>query len=81
MRASKDPIGPNNDAAITQAAVIADQIVCAWGTHGAFMQRGAFVKGLLDQTGKPLSHLGLSKDGHPKHPLYIAYSQKPVLWT
>ena len=81
MRASKDPIGPNNDAAITQAAVIADQIVCAWGTHGAFMERGAFVKGLLDQTGKPLSHLGLSKDGHPKHPLYIAYSQKPVLWT
>jgi len=45
------------------------------------MERGAFVKGLLDQTGKPLSHLGLSKDGHPKHPLYIAYSQKPVLWT
>lgn len=81
MRAATDPIGPNNDTAITEAAGTADQIVCAWGTHGAFLERGAFVKGLLDQTGKPLSHLGLSKDGHPKHPLYIAYSQKPILWT
>ena len=81
MCAATDPIGPNHDTAITGAAGTADQIVCAWGTHGAFLERGAFVKGLLDQTGKPLSHLGLSKDGHPKHPLYIAYSQKPILWT
>jgi pimeloyl-ACP methyl ester carboxylesterase len=26
----------------------------------------------------PLTHLGLSKDGHPKHPLYIGYAVQPV---
>ena len=31
-------------------------------------------------TDAPLYHLGLSKAGHPKHPLYIAYSQQPMLW-
>jgi hypothetical protein len=25
--------------------------------------------------------LGLSKAGHPKHPLYIAYTQQPEVWT
>jgi hypothetical protein len=25
-------------------------------------------------------HLGLSKDGHPKHPLYIGYAVQPVPW-
>jgi hypothetical protein len=27
-----------------------------------------------------LTHLGLSKDGHPKHPLYIGYAVQPVPW-
>jgi len=35
---------------------------------------------LLRHTGRDLFHLGLSKAGHPKHPLYIAYTQKPELW-
>jgi hypothetical protein len=28
----------------------------------------------------PVFHLGLTKAGHPKHPLYIAYTQQPELW-
>ena len=46
-----------------------------------------WIDGLLDageeyykQTGQPLYSLGLSKHGHPKHPLYISYSQQPILW-
>jgi len=27
-----------------------------------------------------LTHLGLSKDGHPKHPLYISYKINPIIW-
>ena len=80
MRAAADPIGPENDAAILQSCPWADQVICAWGTHGAHLDRGTAVEALLRATKLPLFHLGLSKAGHPKHPLYIAYSEQPRLW-
>ena len=80
MRAQDDPVGPGNDAAIIEGADWADTVVCAWGTHGAHLARGARVEALLRTTGKPLFHLGLSKDGHPRHPLYIAYAHQPEPW-
>ena len=81
MRGAVDPVGPANDAAIRDAALWADAVVCAWGTHGAHLGRGAQVEALLRSTGRTLTHLGLSKDGHPKHPLYIPYSQHPEVWS
>lgn len=80
MRAQADPVGPGNDQAIAESALWADAVVCAWGTHGAHLNRGAAVEAVLRATGKPLSHLGLSKDGHPKHPLYIGYAHQPEAW-
>ncbi|WP_415919270.1 DUF1643 domain-containing protein [Tateyamaria sp. SN6-1] len=80
MRAAADPVGPGNDAAIVERAGWADDVVAGWGTHGAHLGRGAVVHDLLCQSGKPLFHLGLSKDGHPRHPLYIAYAQQPEPW-
>lgn len=82
MRAMADPIGPDNDAAIVDSARDwADSILCAWGTHGAHLGRGAAVEGLLRATGRELLTLGLSKDGHPKHPLYIGYDRQPEVWA
>jgi len=81
MRAAPDPVGPDNDAAILEGVAWADTVVCAWGTHGAHMDRGATVARLLRKTQKPLTHLGLTKAGHPKHPLYIAYAVQPMAWT
>lgn len=82
MRAVADPIGPGNDAAIVDSATgWADSILCAWGTHGAHLGRGAAVEGLLRATGRELLTLGLSKDGHPKHPLYIGYDRQPGVWA
>ena len=80
MRAATDPVGPANDAAITERAQWADDVIAAWGTHGAHLDRGAAVVVLLRDTGKPLFHLGLSKAGHPKHPLYLPYTQSPEPW-
>jgi hypothetical protein len=81
MRAQPDPIGPQNDAAILDGTAWADTIVCAWGSHGVHLDRGAAVTRLLRQTGLPLWHLGLTKAGAPKHPLYISYTQQPVAWA
>ncbi|KUJ78837.1 DUF1643 domain-containing protein [Ruegeria profundi] len=80
MRAAADPVGPENDAAILGGADWADQVIAAWGTHGAHLERGPAVETLLRGTGLPLFHLGLTKEGHPKHPLYIAYTQQPEPW-
>ncbi|RED12063.1 DUF1643 domain-containing protein [Pontivivens insulae] len=81
MRAAADPVGGSaNDVAILEGANWADATVCAWGTHGAYLNRGQAVEALLRDTHRPLLHLGLSKAGHPKHPLYIAYAQQPEAW-
>jgi len=80
MRRAPDPVGPANDKAIRDGAAWADDVVAAWGTHGAYLDRGPAVAALLRETGTPVLHLGLSKDGHPKHPLYIAYRHEPRPW-
>ena len=80
MRAAPDPVGPDNDATILSGAAWADRIIAAWGAHGAHLGRGMQVESLLRRTGQPLLHLGLTRDGHPKHPLYIAYAQQPAPW-
>lgn len=80
MRAAADPVGPQNDAAILESTGWADRIVCAWGSHGAHLDRGRRVEAMLRATGLQLYHLGLTKDGQPKHPLYIGYDRQPELW-
>jgi hypothetical protein len=75
-----DPVGPENDAAILQSVPWADWVICAWGSHGAHLGRGAAIAASLRATGVPLWHLGLTKAGAPKHPLYIGYDVQPVLW-
>jgi hypothetical protein len=80
MKSAKDPIGPENDQALTDGAEWADQIIAAWGVHGAHLQRGIEVANTLRSGTKPLFHLGLSKAGHPKHPLYLPYAQQPQTW-
>lgn len=81
MRKAKEPVGPENDTAILAACDWADRVVCAWGTHGVHLDRGPKVEALMRATKAPLYHLGLSKAGHPKHPLYISYAQQPELWV
>ena len=61
MRAASDPIGPENDREIHEAALWADQIIAAWGTHGAFLDRGQTIQKQLSRSSKPIYHLGLTK--------------------
>ncbi|SLN43345.1 DUF1643 domain-containing protein [Roseisalinus antarcticus] len=87
LRQVADPVGPGNDAALIESATrwirpgTGDRIICAWGTHGALLDRSAAVATLLGAANGSLYHLGLTKDGHPRHPLYIGYSVQPEPWT
>lgn len=80
MRAAKEPVGRENDATILDSLPWANQIIAAWGAHGEHLGRGAYVEALLREADVPVHHLGLTKAGHPKHPLYLPYSQEPEHW-
>lgn len=71
-----DPVGPENDLFIRQAAQRAGQVVCGWGKNGALKQRGKFVLGLLHGVCEPYA-LRMNADGTPEHPLYIPYEVEP----
>jgi len=74
MKAHPEPIGPDNDAWLARIAAGAGLVVAAWGTHGVFMDRGRAVQSYLHN----LSCLGTTKDGSPRHPLYVRADTQPL---
>ncbi len=79
MKKEKDPVGPDNDSAIVRAAKEADLVVCAWGNHGAFLERSARVRALLKK--EKLHTLRLNANGEPAHPLYLPGNLRPCPWA
>lgn len=63
-----DPVGPDNDAWLARLAEHAGIIVAAWGAHGGHRHRDEQVIGMFSDR---LFALGVTKDGHPRHPLYL----------
>ena len=80
LKATPDPVGPENDAHLLRGTRWADRVFAAWGVHGSHRDRASEVLAELHGRGTALYHLGLTRDGHPRHPLYVAYSTKPTLW-
>lgn len=78
MKRQTDPVGPENDACLIEASTLFAQMVACWGTHGVWLGRQDHVAELLK--GRHLFHLGLTKGGSPRHPLYLPKSVEPVLW-
>lgn len=81
LKRAASPVGPENDAVLAEAAAWADALLCAWGAHGAHLGRDAACLPILREAGKPLLHLGLTKAGQPRHPLYIAAARMPEAFT
>ncbi len=80
MRAAEDPEGPDNAQQLREASEWADTVIAAWGVHGEHRNQGPMAADQLRAAGYQLYHLGLTKAGHPRHPLYLPYSAQPVLW-
>jgi hypothetical protein len=55
-------------------------VVAAWGVHGSHRGRGPRVLQMLRRENVEVFHLGLTKDGHPKHPLYLAATTPLTRW-
>lgn len=77
LKEARRPNGTLNDVYLRQMAQDAHLIVCAWGVEGDHRGRGREVAELLDAEGHTLHHLGLTQDGHPRHPLYLPGGRKP----
>src|SRR4029077_9263822 len=74
----EDPIGPENNRYIQNCTKDAGVIVCAWGVHGNYLDRGQQVLTMLQH--KRPHYLKLTKDGIPNHPLYLREDLKPQLY-
>ena len=84
LRRHADPVGRRNDdyvlAAIRSVDDAAGLIVCAWGARGGYLARDRAVLGLIRSTGMTPHVLGLTRGGHPRHPLYMSRSATPQPW-
>jgi hypothetical protein len=78
MKASNDPVGPENDAFLQRVIPCSDCVVCAWGKHGSYRGRA---KQVINAFPRRVFHvLALNKDGSPKHPLYVRGDTQPQPW-
>lgn len=75
-----DPVGPDNDKHIVQAATRDGVVVCAWGAHKLTTRRADRVLAVLRAEEITPRCLGTTKAGHPRHPLYVPASTPLVLF-
>lgn len=73
MLAAADPVGPDNDKALAFYGYESAFVVVAWGARCP-LEREREVLGLL---GRGIHCFGLTKQGRPKHPLYLWKHTKP----
>ncbi len=63
----KDPVGPTNDHFIIQQIKRNNFVVAAWGSDTFAKERADYIAKKFG----PFLCLGKTKDGSPKHPLYL----------
>lgn len=73
----EDPIGPENDKIIQDMLRLhrIGIVVAAWGAHPLAHERGKKVMKMFDGN---ILCLGTTKDGSPRHPLYVKSAQELV---
>jgi hypothetical protein len=76
MLRALDPVGERNDYWLRHMASLAGLVVAAWGAHGQHRDRAQAVvgSGVLGS----FTVLGLTKAGHPRHPLYMRADSRPL---
>ena len=68
----RDPVGEHNKRAFDRLLFPSSTIgtiVCAWGAHGAHLGQDETALGWLGRHKR--FALALTKEGHPRHPLYV----------
>jgi hypothetical protein len=66
-----DPIGPMNQYAVEAAVGRCDVVICAWGAFPLARQHATPIINAIRSMRPAAYCFGKTKDGSPKHPLYI----------
>lgn len=84
LKLHSSPVGTENDRhigmAVDECQYGRGRAVIAWGAMGGYMGRGAQVIKTMGYTGINLFCLGVTKAGHPRHPLYVSKDQPLIRW-
>jgi hypothetical protein len=85
MKASADPIGPDNDLIIHRALVLAQEsaqsLICGWGANGTFLDRHAWMLEAAQAHDVQLRAFKINANGTPVHPLYQKHDIVPAPWN
>ena len=68
LKKADDSIGPENNQFLSMYIDSAGSNIACWGTNGLYKKRGQYI---MDRYGDNLQCFGLTKNGQPKHPLYL----------
>ena len=79
MRATTDPVGPENDKWLRELAAMSQRVtvIGGWGEHGKHRERGQAVLDIFKSAQGRLHALKINASGNPAHPLYIGYDKTP----
>lgn len=77
MMDAYNPVGIDNDEHLIMLSDKASRIVAVWGTNGSYKNRDIEVMSFIPD----LHCLGITKNGSPKHPLYLQKNTKLILFN
>jgi hypothetical protein len=80
LRRAADPVGPQSRRWFHRVFSGWDggPVVCGWGVHGTHRDQDRTVRTWLAAHRVRPQGLGTTRDGHPRHPLYVPYSAELV---
>jgi hypothetical protein len=85
LKTASDPIGPENDAFISEALHEVKSkngtVVVGWGMHGELRERAMTIINVARSFEILLYCLGKTQSGQPRHPLYVPYGQELLCWS
>ncbi|MER3432827.1 MAG: hypothetical protein C4288_05185 [Leptolyngbya sp. ERB_1_1] len=79
LKQATEPIGEDNDRYLLTLSHRVDLIVLAWGNWGGLGQRDRAVLPFFQA--QNVYSLGVTKLGHPKHPLYLRRDSDRIPWV
>lgn len=77
---ASDPVGGELAEAVLDLIPTGVVTVAGWGVHGALHNRGSVVARRMTGRGVDLFSLGVTKAGHPGHPLYLPGDREPATY-
>jgi hypothetical protein len=75
-----NPVGPANGVAWRRLCEESVRLVAGWGAHPEAREYGLAFHAFVRRLGHDLWCLGTTKDGSPRHPLYVRGDTELVRW-